>query len=138
MDSKETSESKVGKNSNFLSSLRHALDGIVTIFKEERNMRYHVLFGLLPLGLAVFFRVSGVEWILLIFCIFFVILMEFLNTIFETIVDLIVDKNYHILAKRAKDIAAGSVLVTAIFTVIVASIIFLPKFWKLYQEMFNG
>ncbi len=57
--------------------------------------------------------------------------MEFLNTITENIVDLIVDHNYHILAKKAKDIAAGSVLITAAFTVIVAGIIFIPKIIEL-------
>ena len=58
--------------------------------------------------------------------------MEFINTIFETIVDMVTDYKFHPLAKKAKDIAAGAVLVTGIFAVIVAAIIFLPKFISLY------
>ena len=115
------------KNPDFFHSLRHAVNGIRTVYRDERNMRYHTMIGIIPLLLAWFFHVSSLEWILLIFCIFFVVLMEFLNTVTENVVDLIVDHQYHILAKKAKDIAAGSVLITAAFTVIVAGIIFIPK-----------
>lgn len=115
------------KNPDFFQSFRHAVDGIITVYRDERNMRYHTLIGVVPLILAWFLNVSALEWIMLIFCIFFVVLMEFLNTITENVVDLIVDHKYHILAKKAKDIAAGSVLITAVFTVIVAGIIFIPK-----------
>ena len=138
MDLKETSKEKmgkVGKNPNFLASVRHALDGIGIILKEEKNMRSHALFGLIPLLSAWFFGASPMEWIVIIFCIFLVIIMEFLNTIFENVVDLVTDYEYHPLAKKAKDIAAGAVLVTAFFAILIAAIIFLPKFLELYYKL---
>ena len=53
--------------------------------------------------------------------------MEILNTVVENLVDLLVKKEYHIEAKKAKDIAAGGVLLSASFTVVIAIIIILPK-----------
>lgn len=88
MDLKETSKEKmgkVGKNPSFFASVRHALDGIGIILKEEKNMRSHALLGLIPLLLAWIFESSTTEWIVIIFCIFLVIIMEFLNTIFENV-----------------------------------------------------
>ncbi|WP_239992572.1 diacylglycerol kinase family protein [Trichococcus alkaliphilus] len=126
---------KIGKNPNFFASVKHALDGIRTILEEEKNMRSHALFGLIPLLLAWFFESSTMEWIVIIFCIFLVIIMEFLNTIFENVVDLVTDYEYHPLAKKAKDIAAGAVLVTVFFTILIAAIIFLPKFLELYYKL---
>ncbi|UJF16674.1 diacylglycerol kinase family protein [Jeotgalibaca sp. MA1X17-3] len=112
--------------------MKHALQGIKTIVTEERNMRKHISFGIFPILLGWFFKVSSMEWIIIITCIFLVIIMEFLNTIFETVVDMVTEYTFHPLAKKAKDIAAGAVLVTGIFTLIVAAIIFLPKFISLY------
>lgn len=138
MDLKETSSEKmgkIGKNPNFFASVKHALDGIRIILKEEKNMRSHAMLGLIPLLMAWFFGSSMMEWIMLIFCIFLVIIMEFLNTIFENVVDLVTDYEYHPLAKKAKDIAAGAVLVTVFFTILIAAIIFLPKFLELYYKL---
>ena len=138
MDLKETSKEKmgkVGKNPNFFASVRHALDGIGIILKEEKNMRSHALLGLIPLLLAWIFESSTTEWIVIIFCIFLVIIMEFLNTIFENVVDLVTGYEYHPLAKKAKDIAAGAVLVTVLFTIVIAAIIFLPEFVELYYKL---
>lgn len=138
MDLKGTSKEKlgkIGKNPNFIASVKHALDGIRIILKEEKNMRSHALFGLVPLLLAWLFESSTMEWIVIIFCIFLVIIMEFLNTIFENVVDLVTDYEYHPLAKKAKDIAAGAVLVTVFFTILIAAIIFLPKFLELYYKL---
>ena len=64
MDLKETSKEKmgkVGKNPNFFASVRHALDGIGIILKEEKNMRSHALLGLIPLLLAWIFESSTTE-----------------------------------------------------------------------------
>ena len=125
MDWKENKQ--LEKNHHFLQSLYHAVMGIVTVYKEERNMRYHTALGIIPLVLAYWYQVTTVEWLMILLCIFCVVIMEFVNTIVENIVDLLVEHQYHVLAKKAKDIAAGAVLVAAVFALIVAAIIFLPK-----------
>ncbi|HJA90286.1 MAG TPA: diacylglycerol kinase family protein [Candidatus Jeotgalibaca merdavium] len=135
MDSKEknnSSKSNIWKNPTFLVSFGHAWDGVKLILKEESNMRHHAFIALLPILFGFFFQISGLEWIALISCIFLVVMMEFVNTIFETVVDMVTDYEYHPLAKKAKDIAAGAVLVAAVFSIIVAAIIFLPKILALF------
>lgn len=115
------------KNTNFLTSLGHALNGIKTVIQEERNMRAHLCIAGLAILISFFSKLSAIEWCFILLCIFIVFLMEILNTVVENLVDLLVKKEYHIEAKKAKDIAAGGVLLSACFTVIVAIIIILPK-----------
>ena len=112
------------KNSKFLTSLKHAIDGIKTVIQEERNMKAHLCIAGLAIIISFF---SGFEWCFILLCIFIVFLMEILNTVVENLVDLLVKKEYHIEAKKAKDIAAGGVLLSASFTVVIAMIIILPK-----------
>ena len=108
------------KNSNFLTSLKHAIDGIKTVIQEERNMKAHLCIAGLAIIISFFSGLSAVEWCFILLCIF-------LNTVVENLVDLLVKKEYHIEAKKAKDIAAGGVLLSASFTVVIAIIIILPK-----------
>ena len=115
------------KNTNFLTSLGHALNGIKTVLQEERNMRTHLCIAGLAILISIFSGLSAVEWCFILLCIFIVFLMEILNTVVENLVDLLVKKEYHIEAKKAKDIAAGGVLLSASFTVVIAIIIILPK-----------
>ncbi|MDN6436445.1 diacylglycerol kinase family protein, partial [Lentilactobacillus parabuchneri] len=58
---------------------------------------------------------------------------EVLNTIVENVVDLIVGHHFDALAKRAKDVAAGGVLLSALFAVIIGMLIFVPKFLALLK-----
>ena len=115
------------KNTNFLTSLGHALNGIKTVLQEERNMRTHLCIAGLAILISIFSGLSAVEWCFILLCIFIVFLMEILNTVVENLVDLLVKKEYHIEAKKAQDIAAGGVLLSASFTVVIAIIIILPK-----------
>lgn len=130
MDSKEKNKiekANYWKNVTFAVSFKHALNGVKTIIKEEPNMKRHVGLGIIPLLLGWYFNIALWEWVTVITCIFLVIIMEFINTIFETVVDMVTNYEFHPLAKNAKDIAAGAVLVTATFTAIIAALIFIPK-----------
>ena len=77
------------------------------------------------------FNISLVEWLSIVICIGLVIGMELLNTSIEHTVDLACQKEYHQLAKKAKDASAGAVLVVATMSVVIGMIIFIPKIWKL-------
>lgn len=115
------------KNQNFYESLCHALDGIYTIYKEERNFRKHLIVALLTISLGFLFSLSIQEWLWLLLAIFAVLVLEMVNTVVENTVDLIVDYHYHPLAKKIKDIAAGAVLMTSLFALIIGGIIFSSK-----------
>jgi len=109
-----------------IQSFAFAWNGIRTCFASEPNLRIHTLLAILAVIFAVVLDISTLEWIAVIFCIAFVITMEMLNTAFEKLCD-VVHKELHPGIKRVKDIAAGAVLVSAIFSLMTGLIIFLPK-----------
>jgi undecaprenol kinase len=78
---------------------------------------------------AFYYHLSASEWIFILFAIGGMFSLELVNTAIERIVDLVTEE-YHPLAKQAKDIAAGAVIVYAILSVIIGCIIFLPKIIK--------
>jgi len=100
------------KPANWVAAINCAIEGILWTTSTQRHMRAHFLAALLVLLLAIFLRVSTLEFILLTFAITLVLFAELVNTAFEVLVDL-VSPDYHILAKRAKDVAAGAVLVAS-------------------------
>jgi undecaprenol kinase len=117
------------RNSSFVRAMRNSLYGIYTILKRERNMRVHVVLAILILSVGIYFKISRSDWLWVFVAITSAITSEFLNTIIESVVDLIVEKTYHPLAKIAKDVAAGGVLVAVMFEVLVLLIIFQPYIW---------
>lgn len=121
------------KNKHFVASLEFALQGIQTVFKEERNMRTHLLAAIVAVICGFVFKVSIGEWLWLILSIFLVFVVEIVNTAFENVVDMITDFHFHPIGKKIKDMAAGAVLAAAIFSMIVGLIIFLPKLWELFR-----
>ena len=122
------------KRFNFLNSFSFAGAGIRNAVQNERNMRFHLISSLIVLGFSFYFSISKLEWIFILFAIGGMFTLELINTAIERIVDLVTEE-YHPLAKQAKDIAAGAVLVYAILTMIVGFIIFLPYVLKLLQEL---
>ena len=119
------------KNRDVISSLEFALTGIFTAFKEEKNMRIHVLSAVAAIIAGLIFRISAIEWLLLLLSIFLVIAFEIMNSAVENVVDLASDYHFSMRAKNAKDMAAGAVLVVSGFAVITGLIIFLPKLWDI-------
>ncbi|WP_297664156.1 diacylglycerol kinase family protein [uncultured Streptococcus sp.] len=119
------------KNRDVISSLEFALTGIFTAFKEEKNMRSHVLSAVAAIIAGLIFRISATEWLLLLLSIFLVIAFEIMNSAVENVVDLASDYHFSMRAKNAKDMAAGAVLVVSGFAVITGLIIFLPKLWDI-------
>ena len=119
------------KNRDLLSSLDFALTGIYTAFQEERNMRKHAVTSLLVVLAGFVFQVSKIEWLFLLLSIFLVIAFEILNSAIENVVDLASHYHFSMLAKKAKDMAAGAVLVVSLFAAVTGLIIFIPRIWDL-------
>lgn len=90
-------------------------------------MRIHYLVALLVLTMGFVVRLSAIELAVLFFTVSLVISMELVNTAIEATIDLITDK-YHPLAKIAKNVAAGAVLVSSINAVAVGYVLFFDKF----------
>lgn len=128
---------KILKNqgkSRFHESVGHAIDGIQYVVSHERNFRIEITFAIMVTIASFIFKVSLMEWSLLILVIGMVLALEMVNTAMERCVDL-VTKDYKELAKVAKDVAAGAVLVISMFSVILGIIIFLPKIMLFLEKI---
>ena len=105
---------------NVLKSFKHAFNGIYYVFKTSRNFKIQLVFALTSLITAFLLNISISNYFILIATIMSVLILEILNTSIESIVDLIVKKEFSSLAKIAKDTSAGAVLLAAINSVIIA------------------
>lgn len=114
------------KNPTFFNAMKNAIRGCSLVIKNERNIKIQIVAAIIVTIMGFMFKISSVEWLVLVLTIFFVIVTECLNTAVEKTVDMITNK-YSESAKNVKDISAGAVLFSAIASVIVGLIIFLPK-----------
>lgn len=109
-----------------LASFRYAVQGIQHAFLMERNMKIHIVVTIVVLLFGWWLQLDTVEWIFILFAIAGVISLELVNTAIERVVDL-ASPDYHLLAKQAKDMAAGAVFIYSLLAIAVGIIIFLPK-----------
>lgn len=109
-----------------IQAFNAAIEGILYTFKSERNMKIHYLVAAIVLVASLFFDLTKVEMIVLIFSISLVVISEMFNTAIEKTIDMVTD-TYHPLAKIAKDVAAGGVLIATLNSVVVGYIIFYDK-----------
>lgn len=112
----------------FFKAFQYAYEGIVHCLRYERNYKIHCLAMFVVIVAGIWTELSQVEWLVLIILISLMLALEMINTAMERIVDLITEE-YHPLAKQAKDVAAGAVLIMAIASIIIGCIIFLPKWF---------
>lgn len=117
--------------SSFGESFVHAASGIGQAAKEGRNFKVQLCFAVAAIALGVAFSIEPVEWCAIVICMACVLGGECANTAIEAVVDL-ASPDYDELAKRAKDCAAGGVLICSLASLVVAAIIFLPRFCRLF------
>ncbi|AJK87104.1 diacylglycerol kinase family protein [Lysinibacillus fusiformis] len=109
----------------YLRSFGYAFEGIITASKEQ-NLKSHIVSAVIVILAGYFTGLSRTEWYIVLLLIALMFALEMINTAIERVVDL-ASPNLHPLAKQAKDIAAGAVLVFALFSAIIGLLIFLPK-----------
>ncbi len=109
-------------------SFANAWQGIVVCVVEERNIKIHCFAAVMVVIFGFLLHISVTEWCIC-FTLFGLIMgLELVNTAVESVVDLVTE-DWQPLAKRAKDCAAGAVLIAAIWTAVTGGIIFFPKLW---------
>lgn len=114
------------KSKKLMNSFKYAIQGILSSFKTERNMKIHVFIMILVISAGIILKINKYEWIVCILCFAIVIGGELFNTAIETVVDIVMPyKNEK--AKLAKDVSAGAVLILAMGAAICGLIIFVPK-----------
>lgn len=114
------------KNKNLAESFKNAMQGVWYVASKERNMKIHITAAVLVLVFSIWLGVSTTEFAILCLTVAMVICCELINTALEVLVDIIVDV-YHPKAKIIKDVAAGAVFVSALFSIIIGGIILLEK-----------
>ncbi|MBU1084139.1 MAG: diacylglycerol kinase [Candidatus Omnitrophota bacterium] len=134
MRSLKKSKEHCGKG--FSASVSAALEGVVHTLEKERNMRIHFLVGFFVLIAAIYFNVTGQEFMLLCFAVTFVLVSEMINTAIEYTIDLISDE-YHPLAKVIKDIAAGAVFVSVVNAALTGYIILVRRVFMSFDGAFS-
>lgn len=106
-----------------MDSFNYAIEGIIYAVRSQRNMKIHMVAALLILTACFFYDLSKIELLIITITITMVIVAEMINTAIEFAIDATTNY-YHPLAKLAKNVAAGAVLVTAINAVFVGYIVF--------------
>ncbi|MGB9660879.1 MAG: diacylglycerol kinase family protein [Moorellaceae bacterium] len=107
-----------------------ALSGLWYALRTQINMAVHLSAAAVAIFLGYYLKVQEWEWVTLVLTIVLVLAAEMMNTAVEVVVNLY-SPRYHPLARVAKDVAAGAVLLTALGAVVIGLLIFLPKLLRL-------
>ena len=114
---------KIEKPTSSLDSLNFCIEGIIYAFRHEKHVRYHYGIAALALIVSLVLKLPAVEFALLAISIVILLFAEMVNTAIEEVVNLVVGDEYHQLAKNAKDISAGAVLISSIGVIIMGYMI---------------
>jgi diacylglycerol kinase len=118
---------KVAKSFSF------AFNGIWFCVLHGVNFRIQLCCALVSLVVALYLKISSMEWMVILLCIAIVLCLEMINTAIEQLCD-VVNPEKHAGIKLTKDIAAGAVLFSAILAAITGAFIFLPKILSIIQS----
>ena len=127
---------KTKTRQGIIKAFNAAIEGIIYTFKFERNMKIHYFLAVVVLTASLFLGLKRLEMILLVFAISLVVIAEMFNTAIEKTIDMITDE-YHVLAKIAKDVAAGGVLIAALNSAVVGYLLFYNKLTELSDSVLN-
>jgi diacylglycerol kinase (ATP) len=111
---------------SIIESFNYAIEGVIHVLRTQRNMRIHFAIAVVVLVVAVVVGVSRIELILLLLAITFVLVAEMINTAVEGTIDA-ATTSFDPMAKLAKDIAAGAVLIASVNAVAVGYLVFAGK-----------
>ncbi len=130
-------DARAGSSGRFplVKAFSCAWEGIVYAFSSQRNLKIHACFAIAAVILGFLLRISEAGWLAVVVCVALVMSLEIVNTAIESVVDL-VSPEWHLLAKRAKDCAAGAVYLAAFASVVVACIVYLPRLLAIASAAF--
>ena len=120
------------RDKRLVDSFNFAIEGLISALKDEKHMKVHILAAIIIVILAILINASKVEILIISLSVSFVIITELVNTAVEAIIDL-VSPERHPLAKLAKDVAAGAVLVAAINALCVGYLLFYDKLLDIFD-----
>jgi undecaprenol kinase/diacylglycerol kinase (ATP) len=110
-------------------SFKFAFRGLRSLLKNEHNSRIHFMAAIAAIIVGIILKINLLEWSLLILVIGIVFLTELLNSSLEALSDFI-DPEWNENIRKAKDYAAAAVLISAVISVVVGALIFIPRIFK--------
>ena len=110
-----------------VASFGHAGRGVWSALRSEVHLRFHAVATVVVIGLGFYSGLSRLEWALVALAVACVWAAELMNTAVEALTDL-ASPAYHPLAGKAKDVAAGAVLLAALGALVVGALVFIPHF----------
>lgn len=111
-------------------SFKYAFEGLWYVVRTQRNAKIHLIVALAVVLLGLALKLPPLQWAVVALTIGLVLAAEMLNTVIESLVDLI-SPHHHPLAKIAKDAAAGAVFILAVMAVIVGLLVLGPPLWEI-------
>ena len=114
-----------------ISSVKNSWNGLKVAYKNEQSMYIHLVCTNILLLFSFFLKISMIQWLIIIAIIGLTLVIELLNTAIESTVDL-VTKDFHPLAKIAKDTASAAEFVLSVTSAVIALMIFIPKIIELF------
>lgn len=114
------------KKDPLYKSFGYAFQGIFNTIRTERNIKIHCVAAILVTIFGIWLQISKTEWMICFILFGLILALELVNTAVEATVDLFTEERKP-LAKKAKDAAAGAVLIVAIFAAVIGILIFIPK-----------
>lgn len=114
-----------------MKSFTNAAHGIAVLFKSQLNARIELIITCIVIISGILFRISTAEWIVILLCIALVLGLEGINTAFEIFADKL-HPGFDKEIGKAKDVAAGAVLIAAIVAAVIGIIIFAPRLIDLF------
>lgn len=108
-----------------IKSFKYAIHGLIKTFKEEQNFKIHSSIALLVIVLGFYFKITRIEWMMIIFIIVLVMLMELANSAVERIAD-VLKPRLDTYVKEIKDISAAMVLLSSLLAIGLGILVFWP------------
>lgn len=121
-------QGKKSEWAKFIAGFGYAFSGLWYALRTQRNARVHVIIAILAILMGMVLRISAVEFAMIFVAIICVFTAEMFNTVIEICVDL-ASPEYNALAKIAKDVAAGAVLLSAMLAVVIGLCVLGPHLW---------
>ena len=112
-----------------VASFGHAGRGVWAALRSEVHLRFHAVATVAVIGAGLYYQIARLEWALLALAVAGVWTAELLNTAIEALTDL-ASPAWHPLAGKAKDVAAGAVLLAALGALVVGGLVFFPYFFN--------
>ncbi len=119
-----------------IRSFKYAIHGIILMLKSQHNAWLHAVASVLVLFVGFLFGLSDPEWCRLVLAIMAVWTAEALNTALEFLAD-VASPEFHPLVEKAKDVAAGAVLISAAGSTTIALLVLGPHVWRFLCDIFG-